>query len=94
MAKKKKQKMGNLTLAQKLKILRKASGLTLRNVETCTAGEISNAYLSQLENGKNTRPSPDKLRVLGLVFEVSYESLMELAGYLPSPNKTTKRKSS
>jgi transcriptional regulator with XRE-family HTH domain len=40
-----------------LKNRRKALGLTLRDVEEITKGRISNAYLSQLENGKITNPS-------------------------------------
>lgn len=40
-----------------LKQRREALGLTLREVEEITKGNVSNAYLSQLENGKITNPS-------------------------------------
>jgi transcriptional regulator with XRE-family HTH domain len=56
--------------------------LTLREVEEATGGEVSNAYLSQLENNKITRPSPNILHALARVLAVPYETLMEKAGYL------------
>jgi len=43
---------------------------------------ISNAYLSQLEQGKVQKPSPNRLHSLAEVYAVPYESLMEKAGYL------------
>jgi hypothetical protein len=42
-----------------LKRVRKARGITLRQVEAITG--ISNAYLSQLETGKVNNPSHDKV---------------------------------
>jgi transcriptional regulator with XRE-family HTH domain len=62
---------------------RNAVGKTLRAVEGETG--ISNAYLSQLENGKIKVPSPQTLHKLANVYGVSYELLMELAG-CPVPN--------
>jgi transcriptional regulator with XRE-family HTH domain len=56
--------------------------LTLREVEEATGGEVSNAYLSQLENNKISRPSPNVLHALARVLAVPYETLMEKAGYL------------
>ena len=64
--------------------LRIAKGLSLRRVEEATDNAISNAYLSQLENGKIRRPSPNVLHSLAAVYAVPYETLMEKAGYLPS----------
>jgi len=61
--------------------LRNAAGLTLRQVEEATNCEVSNAYLSQLENDKITRPSPNILHALALVYNASYEDLMNRAGY-------------
>jgi transcriptional regulator with XRE-family HTH domain len=61
--------------------LRSAAGLTLRQVEDATNGEVSNAYLSQLENNKITKPSPNVLHALALVYNASYEDLMKRAGY-------------
>src|SRR4051795_13054914 len=57
--------------------------LTLREVEEATGGDVSNAYLSQIENNKISRPSPNVLHALAKVFAIPYETLMEKAGYLP-----------
>ena len=62
--------------------LRRAKGLSLRDVEEGTDRAVSNAYLSQLENGRVKKPSPNVLRCLAQVYAVPYESLMEKAGYL------------
>ena len=73
--------------------LRKAKGLSLREVEQATGNAVSNAYLSQLENGKIKKPSPNVLHSLAEVYVVSYETLMEKAGYLlPSEDKKTGRR--
>lgn len=70
-----------------LRALREAQGLTLRGVEE--ASGVSNAYLSQLETGKISKPSPHILHKLAAVYSVPYEALMEKAGYIsrtvPSP---------
>jgi transcriptional regulator with XRE-family HTH domain len=62
--------------------LRTARRLTLREVEEATSRAVSNAYLSQLENGKIAKPSPNVLLDLADVYGVPYETLMERAGYL------------
>ena len=62
--------------------LRKAKGLSLREVQEATGNAVSNAYLSQLENQKIRKPSPNVLRSLADVYGVPYETLMEKAGYL------------
>jgi transcriptional regulator with XRE-family HTH domain len=62
--------------------LRTAKGLSLREVEEATGKAVSNAYLSQLENGKIRKPSPNVLHSLAEVYAVPYEALMEKAGYL------------
>ena len=62
--------------------LRTAKRLSLREVEEATERAVSNAYLSQIENGKIRKPSPNVLHSLAEVYAVSYESLMERAGYL------------
>ncbi len=56
--------------------------MTLRDVEEATGKEVSNAYLSQLEGGKITKPSPHILYSLSTALGVAYESLMERAGYI------------
>lgn len=70
------------TLGEQLRQLRRGFKYTLKEVEAMTG--ISNAYLSQVENGKITRPSPDKLYVLAEAYKVSYDQIMVSAGYLPA----------
>jgi transcriptional regulator with XRE-family HTH domain len=68
--------------------LRTAKGHSLREVEEATGKAVSNAYLSQLENGRIRKPSPNVLHSLAQVYAVPYETLMERAGYLlPSESK-------
>jgi transcriptional regulator with XRE-family HTH domain len=68
--------------------LRTAKGLSLREVEDATGNAVSNAYLSQLENGRIQKPSPNVLHRLAEAYGVRYETLMERAGYLlPSAAK-------
>ena len=73
--------------------LRTAKGLSLREVEEASGKSVSNAYLSQLENGKIRKPSPNVLHSLAEVYAVPYEALMEKAGYLlPTQNTSGQRK--
>jgi len=72
-------------LGKFLKEARKAEKATLRFVEQQTG--ISNAYLSQLENGKIRQPSPTLLYKLCELYDVSYAEAMNLAGY-PLPNES------
>jgi len=43
--------------------------------------DVSNAYLSQLENDKIKNPSPKILYKLAVFYNISYEYLLKLAGY-------------
>lgn len=72
-------------LASLLVDARKRSGLTLRSVEAKTG--ISNAYLSQLENGRVKEPSPVVLHKLCQLYRISYASALQAAGY-PLPGRT------
>jgi transcriptional regulator with XRE-family HTH domain len=72
--------------------LRTAKGLSLREVEEASDHAISNAYLSQLENGKIKKPSPNILHRLAEVYAVPYEALMEKAGYLLPSDGRRRRK--
>src|SRR2546430_2317779 len=78
----------NNRLGQELHKIRKLHDLSLRQVEKITG--ISNAYLSQLENGKAGNPSPHVLLQLSEVYGVPYKSLMESAGHL-RPDKPTEQ---
>ena len=71
-------------LGKFLKEARKTEKATLRFVERQTG--ISNAYLSQLENGKIRQPSPTILHKLCELYDASYVEAMNLAGY-PLPNE-------
>jgi len=69
-------------LGEFLSRVREAKGFTLRQVEEATGKDVSNAYLSQLEHGRVSKPSPNVLHSLSAVYGVSYENLMEKAGYI------------
>lgn len=80
-------------LGNYLKGVRLALGLSLREVEEATDKEVSNAYLSQLENGKISKPSPHILYSLSGALSVPYETLMERAGYIaPSSDRAEGKK--
>ncbi|MHA7776047.1 helix-turn-helix domain-containing protein [Roseibium sp. M-1] len=78
---------GRRSLGQYLASTRQDRKLTLQDVEEATGKEVSNAYLSQMENDKIKRPSPNILLVLSTVYDISYEQLMEMAGYSTSSKK-------
>lgn len=71
-------------LGQYLASIRNDRNMTLREVEEATNKQVSNAYLSQIENGKIRKPSPNILHTLAELYTISYESLMEMAGYFIS----------
>ena len=73
---------GQVTLGGYLAAIRRDRGLSLRQVEDMTGREISNAYLSQLENDKAKQPAPSILHALSELYKVDYIGLMERAGYL------------
>lgn len=73
-----------VTLGQYLASIRNDRKLSLRQVEEASGKEVSNAYLSQLENGKIQQPSPTILNKLAEIYKIEYMTLMELAGYLPT----------
>jgi transcriptional regulator with XRE-family HTH domain len=72
-------------LATLLRELRARAGLTLREVSAHTSGSVSNAYLSQLEQGRRPSPNPRILTELARVYRVSVERLFEAAGYVDAP---------
>jgi HTH-type transcriptional regulator, competence development regulator len=72
------------TLGQYLASIRLDRKMSLRQVEEATEKEVSNAYLSQLENGKIQQPSPIVLNTLADIYGIDYLQLMDLAGYLPA----------
>ena len=64
-----------------LRLLRQTSGFTLRDVEAATEKGVTNGYLSQIENGDVTQPSPRVLHHLANVYGVEYADLMTRAGH-------------
>ncbi|MEI8397038.1 MAG: helix-turn-helix transcriptional regulator [Rhodospirillaceae bacterium] len=71
-----------VTLGKYLAAIRSDRRFTLRQVEEATDKAVSNAYLSQLENDKISKPSPNVLNALAEVYGVDLDRLMELAGYI------------
>jgi transcriptional regulator with XRE-family HTH domain len=63
-----------------LRELRRAAGLTLKQVET--KAQVSNAYLSQIERGLRNPPHPEILKRLAAVYETPRADLLAKAGYL------------
>lgn len=92
MAKTGERRVPEITLGSHLSQLRRAAGLSLRQVEEQTGKEISNAYLSQLENDRIAKPSPNVLEVLAGIYKTSYEDLMRRAGYLSSDKDASGRR--
>jgi HTH-type transcriptional regulator, competence development regulator len=60
--------------------LRKARGLTLKQVET--QAKVSNAYISQAERGLRKPPQPEILKRLAKVYDVPHRDLLIAAGHL------------
>ncbi len=73
-----------------LKGLRATRSLSLRDVEKATNNSVSNAYLSQLESGKDIKPSPHILEQLAKAYNVSYTEIMVEAGYIRSTHSRQK----
>jgi transcriptional regulator with XRE-family HTH domain len=71
-----------LTLGQYLTSIRKDRELSQRDVEKATDKVVSNAYLSQIETDQIKRPNPNILHALAELYAVSYEDLMERAGFV------------
>jgi|SRR5690625_2049464 len=59
--------------------LRKSKNLSLR--EAARRSNMSHPYLSQIETGKNTNPTPNIIKKLSAGLNVPYMQLMEMAGY-------------
>ena len=63
------------SLGKTLKDSREIIPLTLRQVEEAT--EISNAYLSQLENDKIKKPSANVLYKLASIYGIELDTLLQ-----------------
>jgi transcriptional regulator with XRE-family HTH domain len=71
----------DLTLGAYLKRARKASGLTLRAVESMSESAVTNGYLSQIESESAQRPSPNILYHLAEIYGLDYGELLIKAGH-------------
>lgn len=80
-----------ISLGQYLASIRADRHMTLREVEEATDKEVSNAYLSQIENDKIQKPSPNVLHALSEIYGISYEQLMEMAGYITTSRPAKQR---
>jgi transcriptional regulator with XRE-family HTH domain len=69
------------TFGQYLLELRKKKKLTTR--ELADISNVSQSYISHVENGRKGIPSPDVLKKLFMPLGVTYLELMERAGHLP-----------
>lgn len=76
------KKSPSQSLGQFLANVRTTKRMSLREVEEACNGKVSNAYLSQLEHGRISKPSPNILHSLAEVYAVPYSTLMEKAGYI------------
>lgn len=70
------------TLASLVRDARERRGLSLRDIELLSEGEITNVYVSQIEIGKVTTPHPKKLKVISRVLQIGLLDLFEACGYL------------
>lgn len=78
-----------LTLGAYLASIRNDRKMTLRDVEEATEKNVSNAYLSQIENNKIKKPSPNILHTLSELYSISFEGLMEMAGHVTSSSSSS-----
>lgn len=53
----------------------------VKNNELDSQCSVSRGYLSNLETGKHSHPSPFKLKALAFVYKIPYESLLQKTGY-------------
>lgn len=72
-----------MNIGEYIKYLRQNKNLSLNQLALYS--NVSNAHISRIENGKR-KPSPDILKKLSAHLDVSYEDLLEKAGYLDNKN--------
>lgn len=69
-----------MTFGAYIKELRNKAGLSQRKLEELSG--ISNAEISRIETGDRIKPSPLSIKALAPHLGVSYEELMQKAGYI------------
>lgn len=70
-----------LALGATLARARRMVGMSLRAVEAATGNTVTNGYLSQIEKGSVTQPSPNVLYHLAEVYGLDYGELLVKAGH-------------
>ena len=63
------------TLGARLRLIRQAKGLTIRDVEEATS--LSNATVSQIETGRNKGPSIHRVKELADFYGVKIDELLQ-----------------
>ncbi|NNU92428.1 helix-turn-helix transcriptional regulator [Geobacillus thermodenitrificans] len=79
--------MYNKEFGDYLRSLRKRKNLSIKELQELSG--VSDAYISQIENGKKPIPSPKTLEKLYKHLDVSFEQLLEKAGYIPTIKQHT-----
>lgn len=69
-----------MSFGEYLKQIRLEKSISQR--ELAEKSGISNAEISRLESGERQKPSPDALKAIAPILGVTYEDLMDKAGYL------------
>lgn len=69
---------------------------SLRSVSERINGRLSHSYISDLEKGISRRgtpikPTPEALKILSEAYDVKYDKLMRLAGYLDNESEKTQK---
>lgn len=72
----------DLRLSTTLYLARRDARKTLSDISRATG--ISTSYLSQVEAGRVLKPAPEKLALLAVAYNVSYDTLMLLAQHTPT----------
>lgn len=74
--------LGSMSFAKWLK--KRRIELDLSQGQLATYSGLSDAFISQIETGVRGTPKPETLKKLVGPLKVSYEEIMQAAGYLPS----------
>ncbi len=78
---------GQNELGPKLRSLRERQGISLRHIERETG--INSGYLSQLERGEVSQPTPTMLNRIAEAYGVPADALLSWAGYGPAATELT-----
>jgi transcriptional regulator with XRE-family HTH domain len=79
---------GQHSLGKILKMARENKKLSLRTVEE--VADISNAYLSQLENEKVSKPSANILHKLANLYNIDFNFLLSVSGIVEQHSNENK----